>query len=204
MSTKPIISLFLALLFCANAYALNSDKDRVHKSINLIKENVDFPFRRFYQVQIKKDEDSNAWSAGSVIIATTGLLEKLDGRQLLAVIAHEMAHREKHHLFSRVSMFVGGAIAALLDSESKIPYRQRFNGFNEYYRLKQELQADCFAYNWLMELKQKGFEVDPLDLNSATNAIFEMDFGHVDPEVFDELPPYIRYKAIERGHSPNC
>ena len=204
MNTKMITTLLLGLLIGANAYALDPDKARVHKSINLIKENVDFPFRKFYQVQIKKDQDPNAWSAGSVIIATTGLLEKLDDRQLLAVIAHEMAHREKYHLFSRISMFVGGAIAALLDRETKKPYGQRFNGFNEYYRLKQELQADCFAYNWLMELKHKGFEVDPLDLNSATNAIFEMDFGQVDPEIFDELPPYIRYKAIERGHSPNC
>lgn len=166
--------------------------------------NADYRFRRFYGVVISNSDKPNAYCAGTHIIVTKPLLRLLNERELLAVVAHEMAHREKHHIFSRVGMMTGGAIAALFDFGSEDSYRERLSGFNADYRLRQEIQADCLAYNWLDDLKHKGFNVDPRDLNKATNKIMGIDFSQVDPEYFDDNPAYIRFLAVEKGYGANC
>lgn len=179
-------------------------KERLRSKIKFIKSNVSFPFRKFYGAMVTDSEEPNAYCAGTHIVATSALMSALNERQLLAVVAHEMAHREKHHLFTRTGTYIGGAVAALLDFQSDRDYAERFGGFIEDYRLRQEMQADCLAYNWLLELKHRGFKTEPRDLNRATNAIFDMDFSQADPDIFGNLPPYIRYKAIERGYGSNC
>lgn len=201
---------FLSILLIATTFPLSVgaagkySPKRIKAKINFIKENVSFPFRLVYGVKVVKKSEPNAYALGTHIVVTTALLDKLNDRELLAVIAHEMGHRERHHIFSRAGMYVGSAIVALFDWRNDRSYVERLTGFNESYGLAQEIQADCHAYNWLQELKHKGHNVDPLDLNSATNAIVGFDLSEVDPKYFEGLPEYIRFQNIARGHSPNC
>lgn len=198
------LTLSLLLLISIQTSFAGDGSDRVRSKIEFIKSNVNFGFRKFYQVKIVDADEANAYSVGSVTLVSQKMLDILDDNELMAVIAHEMAHREKYHIFSRSGMMIGGAIAAFLDWHSDLPYSERLNGFNEDYRLEQELQADCYAYNWLLQLKNKGFPFEPEDLNRASTKVFGMDFGDVDPTYFEDHPGYIRYHQIKRGHPKNC
>ncbi len=203
LEMKLFLVILLSLTSISTGFA-QSGSDRVRSKIEFIKRNVDFGFRRFYQVKIIDTDEANAFSLGTLTLVSQKMLDILDDNELLAVIAHEMAHREKYHIFSRSGMIVGGAIAALLDWHSDIPYSERLSGFNEDYQLEQELQADCYAYNWLLQLKKKGFAFEPADLNRATTKIFGIDFGDVDPTYFEDNPAYIRFQKVKQGHSKSC
>ena len=198
-----ILSLFI-LMSSVEVCLAQTGAARVRSKIEFIKKNVDFGFRRFYQVKIIDSDEANAYSLGNVTLVSQKMLDLLDDHELMAVIAHEMAHREKYHIFSRSGMIIGGAIAALLDWHNETPYSERFSGFNQDYQLQQELQADCYAYNWLRQLNNKGFPFEPTDLNRATTKIFDIDFDTVEPQYFEDNPAYIRFHKIKRGHARNC
>src|SRR5690606_9121702 len=194
---KKIIA-FLCLAASFNVFA-GMQEFRVKSKIDLIKTNANYQFRRFYGVKVVDRDEPNAYAIGTHIVVTKQMLNLLNDRELTAVIAHEMAHRERYHMFSRMGMSVGGMVAALFDWNNPDDLLDRFGKFSEHYQLTQELEADCYAYHWLLDLKRKGFKVDPLDLNKATEKIHGIDFTNADPEYFSELAPYIRVHAIIRG-----
>lgn len=210
---NPLVYVLPLLYICFALHSINSlaqgkepkvSKERVLKGIHFIQKHVDYDFRPFYSALVVDSKDKNASALGSILIFTKPLLAALNDQELLAVIAHEMAHREKFHLLTRAGTLVGASVVALFDWHNPKPYAERLRGFQEHFSLEQEIEADCMAYNWLLELKHKGFAADPNDLNKATNIIFGMDFTTVDPDYFWDLPPYIRYKNVERGYAPTC
>lgn len=194
----------LALLFTSLNVFAGMHEFRVKSKIDLVKANANYGFRRFYGVKIVDRDEPNAYAIGTHIVVTKQMLNLLNDRELTAVVAHEMAHRERYHLFSRMGMTVGGMLAALLDWNNPDDLLDRFGKFSEHFQLDQELEADCYAYHWLNDLKRKGIAVEPLDLNKATEKIFGIDFTNADPEYYRELAPFIRVHAVIRGMPRNC
>lgn len=210
---KRLLLLFV-LLSPSTIFANEASSDRFVQAeraqnlVNLIKSEVNDSFRKVYVVKVTdNEEESNAWSLGTHILITKKAMRILDDRTLLAVIAHEMAHREKWHQFSRMGMYVGGSVVAFFDSlfvERPETLKERFYGFHQDYHTRQEMQADCLAYNWLSELKSKGFEADPLDLNVARNQMSGVDFDKASQEYFGDNPEFIRHQAVRRGYGLKC
>ncbi|MCB0420744.1 MAG: M48 family metalloprotease, partial [Bdellovibrionales bacterium] len=181
---------------------------RAQNIINLIKNNVSFQFRKIYVAKVTDSEEiGNAWSLGTHILITRKAMQDLDDEALTAVLAHEMAHREKWHLFSRAGMYVGGAVVAFMDSlfvDRGEDFNQRYSGFNEYYSTRQEMQADCLAYNWLKELRKLGVPVSPMDLNRARNELSGINFDTANPKYFHDNPEYQRHMKVKSGYSHQC
>lgn len=204
------LCLFAALIFSNNTQAQaepwRTSAERIDTMIELIKANASYPFRRFYKAKvIQSYSEPQAWNLGFLVLVSEKMMRDLDDGPLMAVVAHEMAHRERWHLFSRIGLMIGGPIAAILEGDREDQSLSEDIGqFNQYVNLQQEIQADCLAYNWLKDLQQKGIAADPLDLNRATNTIMAMDFSQVDPQYFEDDPAYIRYQKIQKGYPKSC
>lgn len=202
---KLITAVFLLILAICNVSYSATSKERVEEKIKLIKENVNFTFRRFYIVKIvENSEVMNAWSVGTHLVFTKKLVESLDEGELLGVVAHEMSHRERYHLFTRVGVFAGGAVLSAFDVKNTQTFTERYEELREYQILQQEFQADCDAYNWLLELQEQGFEADPQDLNRATRVLLGFNITGFNSEYMKGDPTYERYRAIEHGYDKNC
>lgn len=209
-------SLILALFLFSSIATAAAPKDRVEKAIRAIIENTNGRFSPLYKaVVIETAEENNAWSIANFIVVTRSTLDLLNDAELTAVVAHEMAHRERGHIYKRANTIVAVPILLAVRKlrlfvsgrrsiESDIAFLDFLSGFNEDYQLRQEMQADCHAYNWLQQLKAGGLPADPLDLNRARNKMMGIDFDAASPEFFADLPPYIRHRQVILGYGAAC
>ncbi|MFA6235934.1 MAG: M48 family metalloprotease [Bacteriovorax sp.] len=166
--------------------------------------------------------EPNAYSLGPAIYISEETLSILDNGELTAVLAHEIAHSEYGHLLARLVYIVGSPTIHLRDLAFSDIFYLTTGQADEYMEriikdghltlvseiienssVRQELQADCLAANWLEKARKKGWKLSPLDLNRATNKIMGIDLGNIDD---DTLPPVIRYRAIVSGKhiGSNC
>ncbi len=145
----------------------------------------------------------NAIASYPFIAVNPSWLKRLSDEEVLAVMAHEVAHIENAHFSKRMAIAAGGFFNALFDFKNKKNLRERYSGFLNYYSLEQEMNADCVAYNWLKGMRNLGYKAKPQSL--AT--VFEKDLGAL--EKFEEYglqnePVYIRYKKVMKGHPDEC
>lgn len=162
------------------------------------------------------DQEANAYSLGPVIYVTKEILEILDDAELTAVMAHEIAHSEEGHMLARMVYTMGSPVLHLrnlifsdiyllstgeadeqmekiLNQGHMALIREILEGAT----VRQEMQADCIAANWLARARSKGWKLSPLDLNRATNTIFGMDIGKMEED--ETFPPLARYNKIRSG-----
>ncbi|MBP9682690.1 MAG: M48 family metalloprotease [Bacteriovorax sp.] len=161
--------------------------------------------------------EANAFSLGRAIYVTQEALKILEENELTAVIAHEMAHREFGHYLARMVYTTGSPILHLRNLIFSEIYYLTTGEADDYLRqvmengqlsliqeilggasLRQEMQSDCVAANWLERARLQGYNLHPLDLNRATNKIMGMDIGEI--VKYDETNPVvIRYLAVQSG-----
>jgi Zn-dependent protease with chaperone function len=104
---------------------MDTYKIKVNQKNNIMKKNVSYTFRKFYQVVIiENDEIKNAWGGGFNIFISTSMINTLSKRELTAVIAHEISHREHQHIITRVGYCVGEFVLPYLISQ-RISLKQR-------------------------------------------------------------------------------
>lgn len=132
------------------------------------------------------------------------------------MLAHEIAHSEEGHLLARMAYVTGSPVLYLRNLIFSEIYSYSTGEADEYMKriikegqmamvreilenstIAQEMQADCYAANWLEKGRRAGWKVSPLDLNRATNKILGVDIGSIEND--DEFPPVMRYKAIKSG-----
>lgn len=213
-ATKAILTCWLITLTAS--YALASEykvsTERVVDILNIAYENIHELRNKKYGVIVTNSNKLNAWSAGSIITVTSALLKKLDDKALMAVLLHETAHSTKSHIAHRMANLAGVNVLFSLErlknlisgAKNNKSYRQQLSEFAEQYSTQQEMQADCIAYNWLLELKSEGLNFDPLDLNTATQLIIGLDFTDFPHQYGKDLPPYLRFKRVQHGHPKQC
>lgn len=164
-------------------------------------------YARFqFFLQAGNTNEPNAFSTGPSIWVTQSLAQTLNDRELVAVLAHEMAHSEQAHFFQRVPFPIGAILLELFsaitdspqNSESSLAERaakfwQNTQSTLFSARLGQELEADCIAARWLAKMHAAGLANEPEDLNRATASLFG-----IDPAILDsDDPAAIRYWAIK-------
>ena len=217
------VALFFSLMFIVQStHALNSKKTNfnrqdINQIIKLIKDNVDYEFSYTYvPVVIKSDDDTkNLAALGRFILVYDYTLKKLNRRELIATISHELAHTENAHLFKRMGKYIGLPVVHVFYSLiQKITGRSQNRSLKEhqeflinmfmYMDTKMEMQADCLAYQWLEQLQRLGYDVSPQDLNKAMTKTMGIDFGkYENNEYFKDLPPYKRYMRVKSGKYTN-
>lgn len=133
-----VISLGYALIqyFFADKLALmgtgarqieRADNPRYHKIVEQLATENNLPMPKVYVIN---DPAPNAFATGrdpahSCVVATTGLLEIMDDKELKAVMGHEMSHVKNYDI--RVSMIVFG-LAAIVGLISDLGLRMLFWG----------------------------------------------------------------------------
>lgn len=162
-----------------------------------------------------KEREANAFSLGRAIYVTEEALSLLSANELTAVMAHEMAHSEFGHYLARMVYAGGSPVLHLRNLIFSEIYYFTTGEADEYLKkamktgqialiqdilggatLRQEMQADCVAANWLERARLQGWKLDSQDLNRATNKIMGMDIGEI--AKYDETNPVvIRYLAVE-------
>lgn len=149
-----------------------------------------------YKISIIKGSlgEPNAFTSGKTIYVTESLLLLLDDRELTAVMAHELAHTEKSHLLRRIVFTVGSPFLATYRYLTKSG-NPRSSEIMAEAMLGTEIEADCIAAKWLMNMNRKGLANHPEDLNLASAKIFGGTgyLNYLDPSD----PPVIRYHAIK-------
>lgn len=200
--------------------------DNPHEGLRIkrvVKELVSFSGHEFRypnpQIRIIRghENEPNAFSLGPVIYVTQSALEILNDNELSAVLAHEIAHAEYGHLLQRM-VFVTGSpvlhlrnlifsdIYTLTTGEADHTMRKIMSTGHlalvqeilENASLKQEIQADCLAANWLQNAKRLGKKVSPLDLNRAMLKVLGIDEAIMNSMDLD-FPPYIRGQNVISG-----
>jgi len=215
MKLISITFVMLSLLSFKNSAMADDYQTSTHRvldNLKVIYKNVDDLRFSNHKIIVSYSSESNAWSAGSLVIVTTALLKKLDNRSLTAVLLHEIAHSKKFHMIDHFGKLIGINVLFsinrlsnwITNSKNEKTYTEDLYRFFEQYNTPQEMQADCMAYNWLKELKSKGLNFDPLDLNRATDLIFEIDFSKMPYELGKDLPPYLRSHKIIKGYGSLC
>lgn len=158
----------------------------------------------------------NAYSLGPVIYVSKEALAILDDGELTAAMAHEIAHSEYGHLLARMVYAVGSPVLYLRNLIFSDIYTLSTGEADEYMErildeghmtlvreilenasLRQEMQADCKAVNWLERARRLGWKLSPQDLNRASNKVLGVDLGKLEED--NTLPPLVRYNAIRSG-----
>ena len=179
-------------------------KQRIKEQLNILQDNLNYDFKANYQViLISKDTVANAAASFPFIIVNENWMKDFSDMEILAVLAHEVAHLEHAHLAKGLTLIAGGFINAVFDYNNSNSLRERFSGFVQYYKLKQELFADCIAYNWLDELNRIGIEADPDSLNSVVRRDLP-GIDDFDEEYMADDFVYTRYARVRDGHPKEC
>lgn len=200
-----ILFIFISFNFVHADYPWEISRHRAILQLNKITENIPLKFGSLYTVRIRRNtEVKNAFCIGNVITITEPLMTALSDSELLAVIAHEVAHGEKVHQVKRIGAIVGGAFPSIYHWNQDMTFMERYAWYNENVNGDHEIEADCLAYNWLSILNVLGYSVEPQDLNRATNALYDMDLANFDVPELQDFIPLIRYKNIERGYGLHC
>ncbi len=148
--------------------------------------------------------EPNAFTTGKNIYVTQSLCNLMDDRELTAVLAHEMAHAERAHLLRRIVFSVGAPVLALYNYFAKNFTENGSHNPREILaeaHLGTEIEADCIAAKWLMQMRHEGQEHHAEDLNRATAKLFGgvgfLEF--LDPSD----PPVVRFFAIQNKFYDN-
>jgi heat shock protein HtpX len=92
------------------------EQPRLHSIVGLLADRAGIPMPRVYLVE---RPEPNAFATGrdpkhAAIAVTTGLLEAMDERQLIGVLAHELSHvKNRDTLVGTIAATIGGAISFL-------------------------------------------------------------------------------------------
>jgi len=140
------------------------------------------------------DEGTAAFCSGATIYLSTDLMDRLNDKQLFAVIAHETAHATLRHPLKLAVTPLGAVIRdfiamaksdlSLLTGDGLDAYMRKFLTEKYIMTLKTEilkvqesfeLEADCVAGSWLAELQRQGFANQPKNLLSAMRALLGYD-----------------------------
>lgn len=109
-SDKIVLSLYRAKEISAD------EKKEIHKSVEKITEKMGIPKPKIYLVEMNLP---NAFATGrnpenAAIAFTTGILDKLNQKELEGVISHELSHvKNRDTLISTMAATIGGAITWL-------------------------------------------------------------------------------------------
>lgn len=162
--------------------------------------------------------EPNAFSTGRTLYVTRELAQKLNDNELIATLAHELAHGELGHLAEKTgfryaalwvhiwqviksdfySLTHGGNPDLLMEELWEKGQWKRILELVDHASLGQELEADCVAWRWLAYMNQEGVDVFP---NDIANAILKL-IGAPHLESLDEDPFMgTRVRAILAG---NC
>lgn len=180
-----------------------NNKARIQRLLQKIFRHSGYKFiHSSYNVVIIKGEDSmpNAYTTGKNLYATQSLCDLLNDRELTAVLAHEMAHAERAHLLRRVVFTVGSLGLALYnylaDNGTHNPQEIIMNA-----NLGTEIEADCIAAKWLMNMRNQGQWHHADDLNRASAKLFGGPeyLKYLDPSD----PPVVRFFAIQNKFYEN-
>lgn len=149
--------------------------------------------------------EPNAYSVGPAIYISEDIFDLLDDRQLLAVMAHEIGHSERAHFLKRMSFPLASTFLTLgqaLMRPAELAELLRKNGLWKEIQNTlesasggQEMEADCMAFRWLRRMQRAGYNVEPQDLNSATEKILGLD----PLTLYPEDSPYTRAFAIQQN-----
>ena len=145
----------------------------------------------------------NAVATQAAILVNPDWIENLSDQEIMAVVAHELAHVKHRHLAERLAIYADGFVNAIFDFKNEMGFSERFSGFRSYFSTTQEISADCTAYNWLSEMRAKGYAVD----EKALASVFKKSTPFI--EDFESYglvnePVYVRYKKIMKGHPHEC
>ncbi|MCO4753426.1 MAG: M48 family metalloprotease [Bacteriovoracaceae bacterium] len=199
--------VLLTLLFLNASFSsvLNHDlKTRVDRQLKLLQQNLNYDFKMNYKlVMVKNDIVSNAAASFPFILVNENWIEGFSDKEVLAVITHEVAHLEHAHLSKGLALLTGGFVNAVFDINNPESLRERYSGFVRYYKLKQELYADCVAYNWLRELKDLGVDADPKSLNDVVRRELP-GIDNFDEDYMGDDFVYTRFRAVRDGHPSVC
>ncbi len=187
----------------------SSSEHRVARAIGYVRahNHEKLKYARYqYFLEAGNPNEPNAFSTGPSIWVTQSLVQTLNDNELVAVLAHEMAHSERAHFFQRVPFPIGAILleifSAITDqhTDSKSSLAERAASFwqstqNTLFnaRLGQELEADCIAARWLAQMHASGLSNEPEDLNRATVAILGINPANLD----SDDPAAIRYWALK-------
>lgn len=132
-------------------------KQRVEKAFHKIIKYSGHSFKnRNPKIVIISDKNNspNAWSLGPTIYVSVDLMSMMNDRELTAVLAHELAHTENSHFLRRIPTPLGSFVLSwfrqltgLLDSDPQQLMEDVY--------LAQEMQADCWASKWLMQMRNQ-------------------------------------------------
>src|SRR5215203_4597892 len=90
------------------------EQPRLHSIVGLLADRAGIPMPRVYLVE---RPEPNAFATGrdprhAAIAVTTGLLEVMDERQLIGVLAHELSHvKNRDTLIGTIAATIGGAVS---------------------------------------------------------------------------------------------
>ena len=133
-----------------------------------------------------KADEPNAFSSGRTLYFSQPLAKALTDAELLAVVAHEIAHAELGHPSERIlfpfsaallhfgnllvsdwNALSSGEIDAYLEQVLKQGQVSMIQTSLDEATLGQEMEADALASKWLRTLQRKGFGNAPKDLITA-------------------------------------
>ena len=197
--------------------------DRVKRIVKFIQSQTTHNWRyRNQKIAILKqnpERGPNAYSSGSTLYVSEDMLSLLNDGELTAVIAHELAHAEMGHQLQRMVFVLGvpgkhlyNLVAQGINSYFSNRHGERSNPLKSglstenmatilmHSFTKTEMQADCFAYRWLLELQSKNPSISPELLNSATFKVLDISTASINIlKEFPDDPVYLRFINIQSG-----
>jgi predicted Zn-dependent protease len=165
--------------------------------------------------------EPNAFAVGEALYFSRSLLDKLNDSQLVAVMAHEVAHAERGHLLERMGNGYAGVLVHLWQtfeadwaylSRGEINQRMRELMDSGHWTLLthslqeaemgQEIQADCIAWQWLQRMKDAGWATGPDEILSSIETLIGVRSDSLALE--ESIAGRVGYLASGAHHGSRC